>query len=142
MKRIRELRPADFEQVAVWRYQGSSDENAVVRATDRTEVSANEGGVFIARTQFSLANGAQYIGFCSPTEDSALNSLQPVIVTADGPVYFWFEEPPSAEFLRAQWIRLGVDAESVFPVYFRCTVPVGGKLVHGRIDADDLTGAA
>ena|SRR5688572_38095 len=142
VKRLHDLRPADLERAAVWHYDGESDEVATVRATERAQLSASEQGRFIARTQFALANGAQFIGFCSPVDDSGLDYLQPVILTPEGPVYFFFEEPPSQEMLDAQWRRLGVGHEQVFPVHFRCTVPVDGVYVTGSIEADDLTGAA
>jgi hypothetical protein len=44
--------------------------------------------------------------------------------------------------LQAQWRRLGVTHESIFPVHFRCTVPVGGRYITGVIESEDLTGAA
>ena len=142
MKRLTELRPSDLERIPVWRYEGEDDETAVAHATDRTELSERDRGVFIARTQFVLATGAQYIGFCSPTEESGLDYLQPAIVTAEGPVYFWFDEPPTRESLAAQWRRLGVRHEGIFPIHFRCTVPVDGRYVTGTIESDDLTGGA
>lgn len=141
MKRVSELTPDDLRRVAVWRYEGEIDEVAVVRATDRRELKADEPAVFIAHTQFVLADGTQHVGFCSPCDDSGLDYLQPVIVTASGHVYFWFDEPPSRDSLRAQWRRLGARDE-VFPIHFRCTVPVGGRYVTGIINSDDLTGAA
>jgi hypothetical protein len=142
MKRFVELTPFDLDRVHVWKYEGETDETATVRATDRSELAGDEGDVFLARTQFVLANGAQYVGFCSPALHADLESLRPVIVTVDGPVYFWFDDPPSAEFLRAQWVKLGVDRESIFPVHFRCTVPLNSRCIMGTINADDLTGAA
>jgi hypothetical protein len=88
------------------------------------------------------AIGAQFIGFCSPTDDSGLDSLQPVILTSDGPVYFWFGEFPSHEFLVRQAARLGVMPAEIFAVQFRCTVPIEGRFVAGVITEGDLTGAA
>jgi hypothetical protein len=142
MKRLHELRPFDLERVAVWHYEGASDDVATVRATDRTELGKADIDTFIARTQFVLGNGAQHVGFCSPAEDCGLDVTQPVIVTSLGLVYFHFEEPPSQETLDDQWRRLGAGHEQVFPVHFRCTVPLAGKFVTGVIEADDLTGAA
>ena len=139
---MHDLRPADLDRVPVWRYEGDDDDSAVVHATARAQLSESDHELFIARTQFALANGAQHTGFCSPTDDSGLDYLQPVIVTESGPVYFWFDEPPTAESLRAQWHRLGVATESIFPVHFRCTVPVDGRYVTGIIEESDLTGAA
>ena len=141
MKRLHDLTAMDLERAAVWHYEGESDDNAQVRATDRKELAGPTATDFIARTQFALANGAQFVGFCSPADDS-LDVTQPVIVTAEGPVFFYFEEPPSQETLDAQWRRLGVGHEQIFPVHFRCTVPVDGKYVTGVIEAEDLTGVA
>lgn len=142
MKRIADLTPADFERAPVWRYSGATDETAVMYATNRRELTDDERETFIARTQFVLGNGAQHVGFCSPVNDSEMDCLQPVILTQYGPVYFWFEHPPTHEFLASQWARLGVTREDVFPVHFRCTVPVSGRFVTGIITADNLTGAA
>ena len=142
MKRLVDLTPADLDQVPVWRYSGENDDVAHVRATDRGSLEVPEVRAFIARTQFHLASGAQFLGFCSPCEDRGLDSLQPVILTADGPVFFYFEEPPSHESLQTQWRRLGSERELVFPIHYRCTVPVSGHYVTGTIEANDLTGAA
>lgn len=141
MKRLTDLRPSDLEHVPVWHYLGETDDVAQVRATERTELTDAEAEEFIARTQFVLANGTQHVGFCSPLED-ALDIVQPVIVTAEGLVFFHFEEPPSHESLSAQWQRLGVGREQIFPVHYRCAVPVDGRYVTGTIEEDDLTGAA
>jgi hypothetical protein len=142
MKRLTELKPHDLEAVAVWRYEGEGDDTALVRATERLELSERDSATFIARTQFVLADGSQHIGFCSPSDDSGIDYVQPVIVTPEGPVFFWFEEPPTAEFLQAQFARLGVDHGEIFPVHYRCTVPLDGRLISGVVTGDDVTGAA
>lgn len=142
MKRLQDLTTADLDRAAVWRYDGESDDVAQVRATDRAALSKSDAETFIARTQFLLANGSQHLGFCSPAIECGLDVTQPVILTSDGPVYFYFEEPPSQETLDAQWKRLGAGHDQIFPVHFRCTVPIGDVYVTGVIDADDLTGAA
>lgn len=142
MKRLRDLSPHDLEQVAVWHYSGESDDVAVVRATDRDALSADDVGVFIARTQFVLANGTQFVGYCSPADGTQVDDLQPVILTREGSVYFHFDAPPSQETLDAQWSILGAGHEQIFPVHFRCTVPVDGVHVTGTIEAEDLTGVA
>jgi len=142
MKRLTDLTPADLEHVAVWLHDGASDDVARVRATERKEIRGSDSDTFIARTQFVLANGAQFIGFCSPSSGETLDVLQPVIVIPDGLVYFYFEEPPSHETLERQWNRLGAGHEQIFPVHFRCLVPLDGNYITGIIDSEDLTGAA
>ena len=142
MKRLHDLTCADLERAAVWRYEGENDDVAHVRATERAELFATDAGLFIARTQFTLANGVHHLGFCTPNANADIPDVQPVIVTADGPVYFYFDVPPSQETLDAQWSRLGAGHEQIFPVHFRCTVLLDGAYVTGTIEADDLTGAA
>ena len=142
MKRLRDLKPADIERVAVWRYTGNSDDDATVSATDKSGLIESESDEYIARTQFVLANGSQHTGFCTPGPDAGLDCLQPVILTSFGPVYFWFSDPPSEESLKMQWRRLDATHEQIFPVHFRCAVPMDGYYVTGTIEADDLTGAA
>jgi hypothetical protein len=143
VKRLFDLTPADIRRCAVWRYEGETDEVALLHATDKRELDADERDIFIAETHFVLANGTQHIGFCTPAaEDSALDYLQPAIVTGAGHVYFWFNQPPSREMLQAQWKLLEVGHEEIFPVHFRCAVPVGGRFITGMIEAEDLTGPA
>jgi hypothetical protein len=143
VKRLLDLTPADIRRCAVWRYEGENDEVALLHATDRHELTENERDIFIAETHFVLANGTQHIGFCTPADDdSGLDYLQPAIVTGVGHVYFWFDQPPSREMLQAQWRLLGVGHEEIFPVHFRCAVPVAGRIVTGVIEAEDLTGLA
>jgi hypothetical protein len=114
----------------------------MVAATARSDLTDAESDQYIARTQFVLANGAQHIGFCSPASDTSLACVQPVIVTQFGLVFFWFSEPPSQESLRMQWRRLDAPHEEIFPVHYRCLVPMDGSFLTGTIEADDLTGAA
>jgi len=142
MKRLRDLEPDDLRRCPVWRYDGEIDDVAVLHATDRKELSIPSEDIFIVETQFVLASGAHHIGFCSPGEDDDIEALQPVIVTGERHVYFWFDDPPSREFLRAQWELLGASHEEIFPIHFRCMVPVNGRYVTGVIEAEDLTGAA
>lgn len=142
MKRLLDLRPADLERVAVWLYRGETDDVALLRATNRQELTSAEPQVFVARTQFTLANGAHHIGFCSPCRDPRVEVLQPVIVTADGLVFFHFDEPPSRETLDRQWRRLGAPGDEVFPIHYRCTIPIDGVFITGTIEWGDLTGAA
>lgn len=142
MKRLHDLSRSDLELSPVWRYEGEIDEVARLHATDLKQLRGDDHHIHIAKTQFVLANGTQHVGFCTPATDEGLDSLQPVILTPGGPVYFWFDEPPTAESLRSQWKLLGAGRDEIFPVHFRCTIPVDGQFITGTIDEDDLTGAA
>jgi hypothetical protein len=141
MKRLVDLTRGDLERAPVWRYEGELDEAASVTATGRRELTAREAAGFIARTEFVLGSGEHRTGFCTPC-DGGLEETQPAIVTPGGLVFFWFARPATPEALAEQWRLLGTAAHEVFPVHFRCCVPVDGRFVMGVIEHDDLTGAA
>ncbi len=89
--------------------------------------------IFLAATDFVLPDSSRHLGFCFPVDDAGLDYLQPAIVTPGGHVQFWFDGPVAAEVLSAQWAALGKRADEVFPVQFRCRVPVDGREVAGVI---------
>ena len=113
----------------MWRYEGENDDVAHLTATDLHELRATEPATFIARTQFALATGTQFIGFCSPTDDSGLDSLQPVILTPDGPVYFWFEDLRRESFWHARRQGLARCLQRYFPF---------NSAARSRLTADSL----
>ena len=47
---------------------------------------------------------------------------------------FWFEGPAAPETLSSQWMALGKEPREIFPVTFRCLVPVDGRTVSGKIE--------
>ena len=83
------------------------------------------------------------LGFCSPTDDSGLGYVQPVIVTARGHISLWFDEPPPRATIADQWSRLGVIEVDIFPVKYECLIPVDGRTVRGTIaDLRSMGGVA
>ena len=135
MKRLADLTIEDLTAAPVWRYEGGSGEDAVVVAASRDSLSREDDEVFLASTDFVLPDSTRHLGFCFPVDDAGLDYLQPVIVTATGQVRFWFERAIAPEDLLVQWIALGKQGEDVFPVRFRCRVPVDGRTVAGEIAA-------
>lgn len=134
MKRLVELTVADLVASPVWRYEGGSGTDARVAATDRQSLSQQDDEVFLAATDFELADSSRHFGFCFPADDSGIDYLQPVIVKGTRHVSFWFDGPASAEVLSHQWKTLAKTPEQIFPVVFRCLVPVDGREVAGRIE--------
>jgi hypothetical protein len=134
VKRLADLTAVDLAAHPVWRYEGGSGGDALVVPTKRKTLSQGDDEIFLAFTEFELFDSSRHAGFCFPADDSGIDYLQPVIVTATRHVSFWFDEPVGADDLSAQWAALGKQLREIFPVTFRCTVPVDGKHVTGRID--------
>jgi hypothetical protein len=134
MKRLDELTVQDLRETPVWRYEGGAGRDALVEPSSRAALSQADDEIFLAATDFTLADASPHFGFCFPADDSSVDYLQPVIVSAAAPVRFWFDEPVAPDVLSRQWIALGRNPENVFPVDFRCLVPVDGRIVRGRIE--------
>ena len=77
--------------------------------------------------------------FSFPADGSSVDYLQPVILTPSGQVAFWFDAPPSPETLARQWSILGRPPSAIFPVTFRCRVPVDGRTVGGSIEGVEVS---
>lgn len=133
LQRLVDLTIEDLSTTPVWRYEGGSGAEAVVVPTGRSSLSGEDDEVCLAATEFTLCDSSRHLGFCFPVDDSGLDYLQPVILTRNGQVSFWFDGPIAQEVLAAQWNALGKRAEEVFPVQFRCLVPVAGRTVTGVI---------
>ncbi len=146
MKRLVDLTIEDFASSPVWRYEGGSGPAALVSPAKRTTLSETDDEIFLAVTAFDLADATRHTGFCFPAEGSSIDYLQPVILTKAGHVAFWFDGSISREKLAKQWRALGKEPGSIFPVAFRCLVPVDGRTVDGKIarieTSQDLAPAA
>ena len=134
MKRLVDLTVEDLRQSPAWRYEGGDGSEALVEPAARETLSQDDDEIFLASTEFELADRSRHFGFCFPADDSGLDYLQPVILTDAGPVSFWFDRPPSPETIARQWSALGRQPTQIFPAVFRCLVPVDGRTVRGRIE--------
>jgi hypothetical protein len=143
VKRLVELTVEDLVASPVWRYEEGSGAEALVVPAQRESLSQADDEVFLAATHFELSDSSQHFGFCFPADDSGVDYLQPVIVSGSRQVAFWFDRPVSPEVLWEQWRALGKEPSEIFPVTFRCLVPVDGRTVSGQIagveSSQDLT---
>ena len=143
MKRLVDLTAEDLAAEPVWRYEGGAGAAAIVVPIRREALSRSDDEVFLAATDFELFDGSKHAGFCFPADDSGIDYLQPSIIAASGQVNFWTEGPASPEELAARWRALGKEPGQIFPVAFRCRVPVDGGIVSGWIagieSSQDLT---
>jgi len=135
VKRLVDLTAEDLESSPVWRYEGGSGSLAIVTPSRRTALSQNDDEIFLAATDFELFDASRHFGFCFPADDSGIDYLQPVIVSPSGQVSFWFDGPAIAEVLTRQWRLIAKESQDIFPVTFRCLVPVDGRTVSGRIES-------
>ncbi len=133
MRRLADLTIEDLTAAPVWRYEGGTGSHAVVVAEQRDSLSQTDDEVFLAATEFVLPDSSQYLGFCFPVDAGGVDYLQPVIITPWGHVRFWFDGMATREVLAAQWSALGKREDEIFPVRFRCRVPVDGRTVAGVI---------
>jgi hypothetical protein len=134
VKRLAELSVEDLVTSPVWRYEGGSGADATVAPSKRVSLSRTDDEIFLAGTDFELFDSSRHFGFCFPADDSGIDYLQPVILSASGHVSFWFDGPAVPEVLARQWRALGKEAREMFPVAFRCRVSVDGRTVSGRIE--------
>ncbi len=131
MKRLRDLTNDDLRRCPIWRYEGDSDDIALVFPADN--FAEPDQRAYIARTRFLLADGSEWWGYCSPTDDSGLDYVQPVIITSGGVVRFWYNQP-AIEPEPARGCRLlDRSPEQVFPVRFECAVAFQGRSIVGEL---------
>ncbi len=134
MKRLVDLTIEDLEANPVWRYEGGTGAEAVAVPFQRDSLSRADDEVFLAATEFELFDTTRHTGYCFPADGDSIDYLQPSIVTGSGPVAFWFEESPPPDVIRRQWAALGKEPADIFPISFRCLVPVDDRTIQGRID--------
>lgn len=134
VKRLADLTVEDLRACPVWRYEGGSDGDAEVAASRRTTLSQKDDEIFLAATEFELFDSTLSFGFCFPADDAGIDYLQPVIISPSGHVNFWFDGPAPQDALSTQRRALGKEPREIFPIAFRCLVPVDGRMVIGRID--------
>jgi PilZ domain len=139
VKRISDLAVADLLENPVWRYEEGTGPRALVSATDRAELSRADDEVYLAATDFELFDGSRYPGYCFPVDDSGIDYLQPALFGPSGHVNFWTESPADPNALAERWSSLGKDAGQLFPVAFRCRVPVDGRTISGWISGAEAS---
>lgn len=133
MKRLADLTIEDLTASPVWRYEGGSGADALVEAEDRASLSQRDEEILLAATEYVLTDSSEHLGFCFPVDGEGLDYLQPVIVAPGMHVRFWFDGAVAPGVLATQWKALGKEETEIFPVRFRCRVPVDGRTVAGVI---------
>lgn len=131
-KPLTTLTNEDLAAKPIWLYEGESDATATVEPVDT--FAEPDKRAYIARTKFTLSDGTVLFGYCSPTDDSGIDYVEPVIIGPSGHIPFWGDPPgtpPSDAEIAA---RLGKPAEDVFPCTFESLVPFEGARLIQVID--------
>ncbi len=140
-KPVYDLTQRDLLQTAVWEFaldeegEDGQDE-ATVRPWAGKEPLDPGDGMFVVRAIFTLADGTRLLGYLTPAVPgmSSMGTIQPVIVTDEGQVMFWYGLlAPTTESLQDTYLRLGRVAEQVFPVTYASDVELTSGPVSGQI---------
>ena len=133
-KLLSELTSEDFERFKVWVYQGDSDAVATVEPSSKPELVEDDGSVYLAATQFRLADGSSLNGFSSPTDDSGLDYVQPVIFY-DGRLLRLWNDQSGVEDLSEV---LGKKKSDIYPIRWLSDVRVDGEVRSGSIEIAEI----
>lgn len=97
----------------------------------------------LVRAKFTLANGAEKIGFIKPIKQGDIQLMQPllpydlnpVIVTDQGQVAFCYGIfKPDQVKISENYKRLGYGSENVFPIEFSTDIDVSNSVAYGIIE--------
>ena len=128
----------DLAANPIWLYEGETDATAVVQPVD--SLAEPDRRSYIARTRFTLDDGTVLFGYCSPTDDSGLDYIQPVVIAPSGHISFWRDPPDTAPTDDEVAALLGKPVEHVFPCTFEALVPFEGAHLVRVIPASGADG--
>ncbi len=140
--KLSELAPADLRACSTWELRTRSAVDGEVVPAHSAQLSESDARIFVASTQFAFADGSTGAGYCSPTDDSGLDYVQPVAFLAGEQVALWRHPLPSRSELEALWARFGRRLPEVYPIKYRCLVPVDGAERTGVILLTDAARVA
>jgi hypothetical protein len=133
-KLLDKLTISDLQAIPIWRYWSETDDEAAwVEATELTYLSEESDLTFLAATEFVLADGTRHLGYCSPVDWSGLDYVQPVLLTPHGVVRLWLASSPDQTLFERQFAILRKPLSSIFPLVYRCIVPVSGHYRTGYV---------
>ena len=141
MKMLHELTTADLDAHAIWRYHGKDDMQASVEP-DTAFLIDGSGGAWIVKTQFTLADGTELSGYCSPIDDG-IDYVQPVMIIGGVHHLPLFTEA-AHDGMDTMRICERIDKahQEIFPITFLCLVPLpDGSTLCGVIRKASDAGA-
>jgi len=141
-KQIYDLRLEDLRKCAVWRIvldvegEDRQDECTVQPCPSLSRVDAAEG-LFFVHAEFTAEDGTRFEGYCTPHETYSIGFIRPTIVTDRGQVGFWWGiAKPTPKELKACYEKLGKNRKTLFPLQFRCLLPISNaERMEGTVKA-------
>jgi hypothetical protein len=143
-KPVDQLTWADFAASPVWEFaldeegEPGQDETTVRPYPVNGELDPTRG-MFVIAAKFVLADGTPMQGYLTPPVqgEASLGTLQPIIITPVGQVFFWCGMiAPDDERIAQSYSMLGKSSPSeVFPIEFESNFPVRGGPIRGALPA-------
>jgi hypothetical protein len=148
LKQFLELRQSDFDNYPIWvnchvvdydeDWYDDTDEETFRPWTSDIPVSPDDT-MYIVAAKFQFADGTTMNGFLTPDngqkEENELGSLQPNLLTVDGPIGFWTGMFPfDVERKKGIYKRLNKSADQLFPIKFKSHDGLTSQAVIGTIN--------
>jgi hypothetical protein len=140
-KQVYELTLRDLSSFPVWEFALDEEceegqDEATVRPYEVSGPLDPRAGRFVVRAGFTLCNGSPMQGYLTPLApgDDLFGTAQPVVITDQGQVGFWYGViTPDARELARNYRLLGADADEAFPIHFESQVEVLFGPVRGTL---------
>ena len=139
-KQVYELTISDIEEFPVWEFASDEEgddgqDEATVRPLEFNAPLDPSDGMFVVQSEFLLADGTKMQGYLSPAPKNELAYIQPIIITENGQIMFWYGiMKPLQEKITSNYSSLGKSSEQVFPLIFKSKVDILGGAIKGVID--------
>ena len=142
-KTIEQLRPADFQEFPIWTFEGSGNEDLLLRPVTKWPVADLRGSV--AGIEVTLANGSKvFATFGNVYPDDARATRHLLTLSVAMPNGKWFNlaryfDPTIRLFGPSHLAQaLGLPVEAVFPISYDLRALIAGQeeSLHGTILAE------
>jgi hypothetical protein len=140
-RQVYDLTLVDMKRSPVWEFaldeegKEGQDEATVRPYRFAPPLNPNDG-MFIVQADFALADGTLMEGYLTPPAQGVgdIRTFQPVIITEQGQVVFWYGIlEPDTETVSQNYRVLGKNAPQVFPIRFRSAVEILGGPIEGDL---------
>ncbi len=147
-RRLETLTLADLSACRVWRHCAielpaeATDFSTVANGVKYAEyvepapgvAEVGENDACLVLTKFVASSGAVFWGYCSPSDPSGLDYIQPTKIKEPGHVPLWWDWNPGDVELERRFALLGAPASMVFPLHYEAQVLSDGETVAGTIE--------